>query len=144
MRHDLEVRNDRAATTKRARNRLAAIVASLAVAGAASVALAGAAAAQPGPGTIRDRCFPGHFCAYDNANFNVKLLDSTVPCNTHRVDVADDRVSSVRNLTNNAWWGINALRGRPDRVLIKIAPHTELAYVGDPANDKIDHFDVHC
>lgn len=127
--------NNQTATSKRACNRLAMIVASLVVAGAASVALAAPAAAAGG-------CSNGHFCAFDHVNYSGMLLDSTAGRGSNRVEVADDRVSSGSNRTGNSWEGVTVRSGRPDQVVFRFAPYTDVAHVGSAANDKIDHFDV--
>lgn len=130
--------NDQAATLKQGRNRLAALVATLAVAGAGSVALAGPAAAADD----KDRCAKAHFCAYEHVGYVGKLLESAARPGTKRVDVADDLVSSAKNQTSNVWKGMDAKRGRPDREVFRFGPHTAIWDVGSKANDKIDHFDV--
>ncbi len=111
------------------------IVASLAVAGAASVALVAPAAAAGG-------CPADHFCAFGNVNYDGMLLNSNAGRGSTRVDVADDRVSSASNLTGNSWEGITRRTALPDQVVFRFAPLTDVARIGKGANDKIDHFDV--
>lgn len=87
-------------------------------------------------------CASGHFCAWEHSNYGgQKLLDSTAAGGTGNVDVANDRVSSVKNLTGNRWCGVN--NGFPgDDTILNVAQNTRLGYVGNTANDKIDHFYV--
>lgn len=107
-----------------------------ALAAAALLVPVGQAVAAPVP------CANGHFCAYEDDNYGGrKLLDSTAGPGS-RVDVANDLVSSLRNLTGNEWHGKNRLAGRPDTTLFVSGPHSSTPSLGARANDKIDHFDV--
>lgn len=127
--------NNQAATSKRARNRLAMIMASLAVAGVASLALVPPAAAAGG-------CQEGNFCAFRHVNYNDMLLSSAAGRGSDRVEVADDQVSSASNMTGNSWEGVTERTRLPDEVVFRFAPHTDVARLNSGANDKIDHFNV--
>ena len=94
------------------------------------------------PAAADSDCTDGHFCAWEHANFGgPKLIDSTAQPGTDNIDIANDRVSSVKNLTGNRWCGVN--NGFPgDDTVLSVAPGTRLENVGDNANDRIDHFYV--
>lgn len=83
----------------------------------------------------------GHFCAYRDANYGTLLLHSSAGVNSE-VDVADNLVSSGKNGTGNYWWGMDEHTFLPDECVVYWAPHTALSYIGNAANDKIDHFAV--
>ncbi|WP_229402593.1 peptidase inhibitor family I36 protein [Micromonospora okii] len=86
-------------------------------------------------------CESGHFCAWDGANYSGnKVIDSTAAFGTTNVDVPDNVVSSVKNLTGNRWCGVN--NGFPgDDTVLNVAPNTRLGSIGG-ADNKIDHFYV--
>lgn len=83
----------------------------------------------------------GHFCAYRDASYGTLVLHSSAGVNSE-VDVADNLVSSGKNGTGNYWWGMDEHTFLPDDCVVYWAPHTALSYVGNAANDKIDHFAV--
>jgi peptidoglycan hydrolase-like protein with peptidoglycan-binding domain len=88
-------------------------------------------------------CPEGNFCAFADANYGGgRLLQSAAGRGSNRVDVANDQVSSTSNRTGNQWLGVNTRDNRPDEVVFRSAPHSNNSYVGNSANDKIDHFDV--
>jgi len=96
-----------------------------------------------GPAAAADTCASDHFCAYQNASYHGKILDSRAVSGA-RVDVADNQVTSARNIRNNRWDGINIRSGPlPDQTVFRFAAQTSVANVGPNANDKIDYFDVH-
>jgi hypothetical protein len=84
----------------------------------------------------------GHFCAYRNSGYGDLLLHKTNAQNNEEVDVADDAVSSGKNGTGYYFRGMDEHTFLPDECVFYWAPHTAVYYVGDSANDKIDHFAV--
>jgi len=95
-----------------------------------------------GPASAADHCMGGHFCAFANANFNVTILDSTAGEGSNGVDVSNDQTSSGSNSTLNDWVGVTKRTNQRDETVFIFAPNSENSYIGDNANDKIDHFDV--
>lgn len=87
-------------------------------------------------------CRANNFCAFKDANYIGMLLQSSAPRGTNNVGVARDQVSSGSNLTPNTWVGVNIRTGLPDQNIFRFGPNTDVPYVGDAANDHIDHFDV--
>lgn len=87
-------------------------------------------------------CANGHFCAYENDNYGGRLLLDSTAGPGGRADVANDLVSSLRNLTGNEWHAKNRRAGFPDATVFISGPHSNTPSVGARANDKIDHFDV--
>lgn len=93
-----------------------------------------------GPALASD-CGGGRFCAFTNSGYgHPKLLDSGAGLGSD-VDVQDDQTSSGKNLTGNYWCGMNAVFG-PDIMEFAWAPNTNVFYVGNSHNDKIDYFRV--
>lgn len=84
----------------------------------------------------------GHFCAYANAGYGVLVLHKADARRDEEVDVADDVVSSGKNGTSFYFRGMNEHTFLPDECIFYWSPHTAVSYVGDSANDKIDHFSV--
>lgn len=96
-----------------------------------------------GPAAAADTCASDHFCAYQNAGYRGKILDSRAVSGA-QVDVADNQVTSAMNNRNNRWDGISIRPGPiPDQTVFRFAAQTDYSNVGAPANDKIDYFDVH-
>jgi len=83
----------------------------------------------------------GHFCAYKHANYGTKILDSGAGAG-NEVDVADDQVSSGKNWTGNHWCGMTNVILLPPALVFDFNPSTNVSYVGDGDNDRIDFFDV--
>jgi hypothetical protein len=107
------------------------------------VALTAAAVLLPGGSAeAAGGCSSGHFCAFDNAGYTGLLLDSTAPRGSNQVSVANDRTSSGSNRTGNSWVGKTRRTGLPDQTLFTFGANTDVSYIGDGANDKIDFFDV--
>lgn len=123
-------------STRTVRIRLATLATALAAAGAAAVGLAAPASASAAS------CLPGVFCAYADAHWGGVVLQSRAGRGSNRVDVANDMVSSVINNTGSQWLGVNTRSRRSDQVVFRSGPYSDNAYVGNSANDKIDHFDV--
>jgi len=103
------------------------------------IASAGVGAALPASAACGSGS--GHFCAYKNSNYGTKLLDSGAGAG-NQVDVADDQVSSGKNWTGNHWCGMTNVVFLPPDLVFDFAPSTNVSYVGNPANDRIDWFDV--
>lgn len=98
------------------------------------------------PGSAAAHCGinTGHFCAYVASQYQGDpnpRLHSAAGLN-QEVDVADNVVSSGKNGTGNYWRGMNEHTFLPDECVFYWAPHTAVSYVGNAANDKIDHFSV--
>lgn len=94
------------------------------------------------PALADSSCPTGYFCAWDGENYTgAKLIQSSAPPGTDNIDVADDRVSSVKNNTGNRWCGVN--NGFPgDDTVLSVARYTNLPVLDSKANNKIDHFYV--
>jgi hypothetical protein len=108
---------------------------------AVTVALSGVASAMAPPGeapTATCSSHSGYFCAYRDSQFGGQLLISSAPAGS-TVDVVDNQVSSAKNQTANYWCGMDSPTGA---LVFSFAPYTNINYVGDPSNDKIDYFRV--
>ena len=110
--------------------------------GSATVATIAMTAGMIGPASAAGGCVAGHFCAFDNANYGIMLLDSTAGRGSNAVNVADDRVTSGSNRTANSWVGVTKRTGLPDQTVFTFSAYTDVSNVGSNANDKIDHFNV--
>lgn len=76
---------------------------------------------------------------------NSRLASLAVPprgASVGEVDVAADVVSSGKNGTSFYFRGMNEHTFLPDECVFYWSPHTAVSYVGNSANDKIDHFAV--
>jgi hypothetical protein len=95
-----------------------------------------------GPASAAVACASDHFCAFQNANYGGKLLDSRAASGA-TVDVANDLVTSVQNRRNNRWDAYNSHAVVSDTLVFRFQAQTNVANVGASANDKIDYFKVH-
>ena len=107
------------------------------VAGVAAVPMLSAT-----PAFADDRCAANHFCAYRDAGYHHVLLSSSAPRGTDNIQVAHDETSSGKNRTDNHWNGVDEHTFLPDETIFTWAPHTDVSYIGNGPNDKIDHFYV--
>lgn len=116
-----------------------AVITSLFVAGLLASGLATGAQAAAGDGT----CDSGEFCAYNYSGWRGLLLESSAPVGTGKVDVANDKVTSFKNKTNNCWQGINVRTALPDQIVLRAVKNTSNGdATGDIWNETIDQFRV--
>jgi len=110
-------------------------------AGALGVGSASVASAAPAAST----CKAGHFCAYTDANYGGKvLLDVTgVTAGSNHINVASNKVSSVKNNTKQCWLGRDDRSWPlPDHTVLTAAPGSQIPKLSDGPNDSTDWFDV--
>lgn len=126
----------------------------LAVTGVSTVIVAGAFAAAPAVSASQDleftsvrsaaaapKCAKGHFCAFRDAHFKKKILDSTAGRGSEPVDVEDKVTSSGINRTSNEWVGVNDRQfPLPDDDVFKFAPHSRHGTIS--SDNTIDYFSV--
>lgn len=93
------------------------------------------------PAAAHSSCGVDRFCAYREHGYTNKLIESAATRGAN-VDVADNLVSSVSNRRNNAWFGRDGRGALPDITVFTFGPQTDVSYVGDGPNDKIDYFIV--
>ena len=77
--------------------------------------------------------------AYEDANFKRPLITHYYADN--RLDVADNRTSSITNSFNNDYSARNNTSWMASTEVYYVRRGARVKYVGNKANDKIDHFD---
>lgn len=121
--------------TKKLRTAAAGAAATVAVLGV-SVVGAGPASAAVGDGT----CDNGEFCAFRLANYVDILLESKAK--NQKVDVVDDKTTSIKNRTSWKWVAVDSRTGPlPDRKK-DLAAHTSWSQLDSGWDNKINHFDA--
>ena len=86
----------------------------------------------------------GKFCGWQDANYGTKIYTLSGSAGvTEYLDSNDrDLTSSVRNRTDDYWCAVNEHTFQPDESVAEYQPGAQISYVGDLANDKIDHYDI--
>lgn len=102
-------------------------------------AIVAAVSMAPVPADATHKCPSDWFCAFEHAFYVNEVFRSTLEP-SRNVDAPNDIISSGSNDTNDYWCGYN--EGLIDTVVYRWDPWTDAGYVGDAANDKIDHFFV--
>jgi len=97
----------------------------------------------PATAALSDCGQSGKFCGWLDSGYGTKIYTLSGNAGvTKYLDSNDrDKTSSVRNRTNNYWCGVNQHIGA-DETVAEFQPGAQISYVGDFANDKIDHYDI--
>jgi len=94
-------------------------------------------------------CPSFYYCFYDNANYTGWHLNynTTVSGSFNNPPASSgDRRNQLSSIINNGDRTIciwDDLTARPDKLLVRVAPHQDVPYVGNAVNDKADYWRVY-